>query len=225
MSSDFDEFVDNDFQAARKAPAGSQSGSAPAAPAADPQRAPTREELEARVGEMQNKLSELRRAQQELERERSQLEETRRRQAEFTQGRQEMVEQITRGVALLEEAEFSTRREAEQMAKALADLREALVKVQSVNEETWTRDNLTVELTRASTIVENARMEWNAARLKFPILSGEAPPSSGLVAPTPGGVQELIAQRSYAELCKVGLALTWPIALAGLAIFLVLAVK
>jgi hypothetical protein len=225
MSSDFDEFVDNDFQAARKTPPGSQPGTAPAAPVPDPQRAPTREELEARVGEMQNKLSELRRAQQELERERSQLEETRRRQAEFTQGRQEMVEHLTRGVAILEEAEFGARRDAEQMSKTLLDLREALVKVQSVNEETWTRDNLPVELTRASTIVENARMEWNAARLKFAILSGEASPSSVMAAPAPGGVQELIAQRDYLELCKVGLALTWPIALAGLAIFLVLAVK
>jgi TolA-binding protein len=221
MPSDFDEFVDKDFQASRKTPSGAAPETA-TAPSTDAQRAPTREELEARVGEMQNKLAELRRAQQELERERSQLEETRRRQAEFTQGRQEMVEHLTRGIALLEEAEFSARRDAEQMAKTLIDLREALLKVQSVQEETWTRDNLTVELTRASTIIENARMEWNAARLKFAILSGEAPPPSALASPPAGPFQELIAQKNYVELCKLGLALTWPVAVVGLAIFLFL---
>jgi chromosome segregation ATPase len=222
MSSDFDEFVDSDFQASRKTPPASPPA---AAPLGEAQRAPTREEVEARVGEMQQKLAELKRAQQELERERSSLEETRRRQMEFTQGRQEMVEHLTRGVALLEEAEFGARRDAEQMAKTLIDLREALVKLQTIQEETWTRESLNVELTRASTVVENARMEWNTARMKFPILSGEMPEAAAVAGPATGGLQDLITQKNYAELCKLGLALTWPIALAALAIMLVLLLR
>lgn len=222
MSSDFDEFVDSDFQSLRKTPASQPAyGGLPG----DAQRAPTREEVETRVSEMQQKLADLKRAQQELERERASLEETRRRQAEFTQGRQEMLQHLTRGVALLEETEFAARRDAEQMAKTLLDLREGLVKLQSVQEETWTRENLNVELTRASTIVENARMEWNAARLKFSILSGETPPQAAPTAPPTGGLQEMLGQRSYAEFCKLGLALTWPLALAALAIMLVLLLK
>lgn len=220
MSSDFDEFVDSDFQASRKTPTGSQT--AVNATPGDAQRAPTREEVESRVGEMQQKLAELKRAQQELERERSALEETRRRQMEFTQGRQEMVQHLTRGVALLEEAEFAARRDAEQMAKTLIDLREALVKLQAIQEETWTRDSLNVELTRASTVVENARMEWNTARMKFPILSGETTAPDGAPQTTVGGLQDLITQKNYAEICKLGLALTWPIALVGLALIVVL---
>ena len=217
MASEYDpsEFVDSDFQTARKS-------AATASPALDPSRAPSREEVEAKVGDMQNKLSELRRAQQELERERADLEETRRRQTEFTKGRQEMEQHLTRGVGLLEEAEFSARRDAEQMAKALVDLREALVKVQSVREESWTRDNFNTELTRALTAIENARMEWNSARLKFPVLNQEPTP----VSPEPPAgetfAENLIRERSYAELCKMGLALTWPVALIGLAIVLVL---
>lgn len=229
MSSDFDEFVDRDFQASRKspAPAPGPTVAGPVAASADPSRAPSREELEARVSEMQAKLAELRRAQQELERERAALEETRRRQAEFAQGRQEMVEQLTRGVALLEEAEFNARRDAEQMAKTLIGLREALLKVQSVKEETWTRENLSVELTRALAIVDNARMEWNAARLKFPLLSGapgqpETASAGGVALP---GFEEWLARRSYLEWCKLGLALSWPIALAVLAVFLLLAMR
>lgn len=223
MASEYDpsEFVDSDFQTARKAT--TTAAAPPGAAGAVSNRAPSRDEVEAKVGDMHNKLAELRRAQQELERERADLEETRRRQTEFTKGRQEMEQHLTRGIGLLEEAEFAARRDAEQMSKALVDLREALVKVQSVREESWTRDNFNTELTRALTAIENARMEWNSARLKFAVLNQDPTPSS-TAEPPPGETfaENLIRERSYAELCKMGLALTWPVALIGLAIVLVL---
>src|SRR5437899_33050 len=122
MASDFDpaDFVDDDFQA-RKTSAATAFGSPP--------RAPSREEVDSKVVEAQQKLAELKRAQEELERERASLEETRRRQMEFQTGRQEMVHHLTRGLGLLEEAEFSARRDAEQMGKTLVDLRDALSKI------------------------------------------------------------------------------------------------
>src|SRR5882724_1559899 len=132
MSSDYDatEFVDSDFQAAQKA------GFPPAAsPAANVLRAPTREEVDSKVGETQAKLAELKRIQEELERERAGLEETRRRQMEFQTGRQESVQNLTRAVGLLTEAEFAARRDAEQMAKSLIDLQAALAKVEATNEQ------------------------------------------------------------------------------------------
>jgi hypothetical protein len=204
--SDFDpaDFVDDDFQA-RKAQAA--SGVSP--------RAPTREEVDTRVADTQQKLLELKRAQEELERERSALEETRRRQMEFQTGRHEMVHNLTRGLGLLEEAEFTARRDAEQMAKTIADFRDVLSKIESVREETWTTETFSVELTRALTAIENGRMEWNSARLKFPILTGEKPPSAAV---EPSTADPLAAgNRSFGELCKLGLALTWPLALIALA--------
>jgi predicted nuclease with TOPRIM domain len=178
------------------------------------QRAPTREEVDMKVTEAQQKLAELKRAQEELERERSALEELRRRQAEFQNGRQEMVHHLTRGLGLLEEAEFTARRDAEQMAKTLADFREALTKVESIHEEAWNKDTFNVELTRALTAIENARMEWNSARLKFPVLSGklaEAAPENE----KPQQAPMLLAQQNFASLCKLGLALTWPLAVVA----------
>ena len=214
MAAEFDasEFVDDDFQTARKSPGASDSS-----------RAPTREEVEAKVGDMHQKLAELKRTQQELERERASLEDIRRRQLEFTTGRQEMIQNLTRGVELLKEAEFAARRDVEQMAKALAGLRDALEKVQSIREETWSRDNLNVELTRANTAVENARMEWNAARLKFDILNAPAA-DEGAAAQAPATLADALREKSYAEWCKLGLALTWPLALAALGIFAILLV-
>ena len=215
MAAEFDasEFVDDDFQTARKSPGG-----------AEPSRAPTREEVDAKVTGMHQKLAELKRTQQELERERSSLEDIRRRQVEFTTGRQEMIQNLTRAVGLLHEAEFAARRDAEQMAKALAGLREGLEKVQAIREESWSRENLNAELTRANTAVENARMEWNAARLKFEVLNGPTAAEEAAAEPTHATLGDALREKSYAEWCKLGLALTWPLALAALGIFVILLV-
>ena len=212
MATDFDatEFVDTDFQAHKSPQQSSASAFAGAL-----QRAPTREEVDSKVAEAQQKLTELKRAQEELERERSALEELRRRQLEFQNGRQEMVQSLTRGVGLLQEAEFAARRDAEQMAKSLADLRAALVKVEAVQEETWNKDNFQIELTRALTAIENARMEWNAARLKFPLLSGVTATTTS-PEQSEAAVASPFAEKSFGPLCKLGLALTWPLAAVAL---------
>jgi hypothetical protein len=166
------------------------------------------------VSQKQIKLAELKRAQEELERERAGLEELRRRQIEFQTGRAEMLQSLTRGMGLLEEAELSARRDADQMARTLAEFREAVNKVQSINEQLWNQENFTLELTRALTTIENARMEWNAARLKFPVLSEVAAVEAESAKPG----QQLLGSSDVWQLCKIGLALTWPLVLLGAAI-------
>jgi hypothetical protein len=208
MAAEYDatEFIDTDFQA-HKSPLA----------VSDPLRAPTREEVDRKVVEAQQKLTELKRAQEELERERASLEELRRRQLEFQNGRQEIIQNLTRGLGLLEEAEFNARREGEQMNKTLADFRGALAKVEGIHDETWTKENFNVELTRALTAVENARMEWNSARLKVPALAGESakkPEAKNVPAPSPMPFANL----SFGQLCKFGLAMTWPFLIVGLGV-------
>jgi hypothetical protein len=65
MAAEYDatEFVDTDFQAHKT----------PGLTAGDPLRAPTREEVDRKVVEAQQKLAELKRAQEDLERERASL--------------------------------------------------------------------------------------------------------------------------------------------------------
>jgi len=222
MASQFDasEFVDDDFQTAQAA----QKAGAKVLNA-DSKRAPSRDEVESKVGQMHDKLAELKRVQQELERERAVLEETRRRQAELTTGREEMLQHLTRGIGLLDEAEFAARRDAEQMSKTLAELRDALAKIQAINEESWSKENLNVELTRALTVLENSRLEWNAARLKFPVLAGSVPTEAAAVPGVDNSLPNLLQQQSWAQLCKLGLALTWPVALTAIGIVLVLLLR
>ena len=210
MSSDYDasEFVDGDLGARRT------QSAAPGNPVPY-QRATTREEVDSKVAEAQQKLIELRRAQEELERERAALEETRRRQMEFQTGRQEMIQNLTRGLTLLEEAELEARREVDQTTKTLAAMKDALSKIQAIREETWNKENFQVELTRALTALENGRMEWNTARLNYPVLSG-ATPDKGGVAPSSQASGTLFDRYTFGELCRLGFALTWPLAVVAL---------
>ena len=212
MAAEYDatEFIDTDFEAHRASSA-----------ALDPLHAPTREEVDRKVVEAQQKLAELKRAQDELERERAALEELRRRQLEFQNGRQEIIHNLTRGLGLLEEAEFNCRREAELMSKTMADFRDSLGKIEAIHDESWTKENFGVELTRALTAIENARMEWNAARLKIAALAGESAKNTETAnAPAPAPLT--LADLGFGQLCKIGLAMTWPlliIALGALGVF------
>ena len=219
---DASEFVDSDFQSAQQTAFTAPLPESPAGAPPPSNRPPTGEEIAAMVSEKQIKLAELKRAQEELERERASLEELRRRQMEFQTGRSEMLQHLTRGIGLLEEAELTARRETELMARTLAEFRQAVSKVQSINEQLWSKDSFSVELTRALTTLENARMEWNAARLKFPILSGVAP--AGAETAAPKSAPTLLTTTGLGQLCKIGFALTWPLVLLGLAIFITLLV-
>lgn len=215
MAPKFDEsdFVDTEYQAAKvqSAPAPSQAGTV----SSFLNRLPTREEIEAKVGETQQRLVELKRAQEHLERERAALEEARRRRVELQTGREEMSRNLTRGIGLLEKAESDARISAEQMAKTISALREALTGVQAIHEETWNPEHWSVELTRALTTIENSRMEWNQARLKWPLLSGELSSAGDQKkAALPTG--SLLERQSFGQLCRLGFALTWPVALVGL---------
>lgn len=219
MPTEFDasDFVDSDFQPSRK----TGYTTTMTAPRGDSERPPSREEVDSRVSETHSKLAELKRAQEELERERASLEELRRRQMEFETGRDEMLQNLTRGLGLLEESEFAARRDAEQMAKSVGELKEALQKVQGLNDQSWSKDGFNVELTRALTTIENARMEWNSARLKFSVLSGTQAEEKQTSSASPG----VFATQSFGQLFKLGLALTWPLVLLGLGIFLMLLLR
>lgn len=215
MASKFDEsdFIDSDYLSAKAQQIGAPSQ--PGATSGVFHKPPTREELESKVTEAQHRLMELKRAQEELERERAELEEARRRKLELHTGREEIVQSLTRGVGLLEEAEFSARRDAEQMAKTLADLRDAHEKVRAIREDDWSNENWSVELTRALTTIENARMEWNAARLKWTLLNSGAA-GQNEEDTKEKNVRTVLEELGFASLCKFGLALTWPLVLVGL---------
>ncbi len=219
MASDYDstEFVDTEVPAnvSSRPVAGAGSG-----PAETP--APSQEELDGQASDVQSKLAELKRRREALEGERDEVEAARRRRAELAQSHAELMRHLTRGVVLLEEEAISAGREAEQSAKIFSSLQTALANVSAIDQEQWSKKNWMTELTKAETAVENARHEWNAARLKYARLDAvvEEPvrqPDGTMPAP-----KLALTEQTFGQLCRLGFALTWPIAAAIVAVLLVM---
>ena len=182
-----------------------------------------REELDNQVSSLQSKLAELNHARDKLEREKATVEESRRRFAEFQTGREEMLHELTRSLGLMEEAQLNAQREAEQMASTMEDLREALSKVDVLEDVDTHDEQWKVQLTRNLTTIENARMELNSARLKWTLLSGNLDDEGDrFIAPTHSGTSSIAMPKSFGQLCLWGLALTWPVLLIGSAIVAIL---
>ncbi len=217
MAYDGTDFEDTDYTAPRPVATAAPTGAG---------RAPSHEELSGQLTSTEQQLAKLRETQEQLERTRAALEEMRRRRGEFSHGRTEMLQALGRGVGILEKGELDARRDAEQMARTLGGLREALANVERLNEQAWNDATWERELTHALTTIENARMEHNAARLKWPVLDGKTP--AELKKETAAGSVASLAELPLGKLCKLGLALTWPIALlalAALGVFLVILMK
>ena len=167
-----------------------------------------REELDHQATSLQTKLAELNRAREKLEREKATVEDSRRR------------------FGLMEEAQMDTQRDAEQMARTIEDLRDAMSKVETLEEVDTHDEQWKVLLTRNLTTIENARMELNSARLKWTLLNGESDEESGVFsAPAATGSGGMSMPRSFGQMCLWGLALTWPVLLIGAGILAVLLMK
>ncbi|MEN9675531.1 MAG: hypothetical protein RIS76_1427 [Verrucomicrobiota bacterium] len=211
MAFDGTDFVDTDYSSPRTASPGP--------------RAPSREELDAQLTGTQQQLAKLREAQDQLERTRAAVEEMRRRHADFTSGRTETLQALTRGIGLLQKSEEDARRDAEQLSRTLEGLRSSLAQVERLNEQAWTAETWEQELTRALTTIENSRLEYHSARLKWPVLEGKTPNAPQSASPETAPPWNSLP---LSQLFRLGLALTWPLVLAMMAVtaaLLVLALR
>jgi len=212
MASDYDttEFVDTEVPGN-------------ANPAAQPDEpAPSQEELDSHASDVQAKLARLKRKRDQLEEERNKVEDARRRRAELSQSHQELLHHLTRGVAVVEEEAIKAQREAEQATRILSGLKSSLEAIKSIDQSKWSKSDWMVELTKAQTVVDTARHEWNAARLKYERLDKVADepirqPDGAMPPP-----RLSLMDQSFGQLCRLGFALTWPIAAAIVAVLLVM---
>jgi hypothetical protein len=168
-------------------------------------------ELEVKLDQAREQLIALRRQQDELERQKGELEELRRKQDEYARGKAEMIDNLTRGLTLVEREQIKSQRTAQVCAETHTAFREYLEQVQSLNEESWTSANLRSELSRALGIVENSRLEYNRARTRLDCFDNAVEQPAAETAAKPEGVDwdELLR---YARL---GAAATAPLIIAG----------
>lgn len=213
MASENDEsdFVDSDFVESR-------GNSALVSSVGDVETGLSDEELLEQASLAQQRLSQLQQEQNQVQQNLAELEESKRRRYECGVGREEALRDLTRGIAILHKTEFDARAEAEQMARTLEGLESALAQVEAIDEKMWKSKDWNVLLSRDSAAVENARMEWNTARLKWPVLNSSNLLNDEDEAAESKPVKPFTEAQSFADMCRLGFALTWPVAVAVLVI-------
>jgi hypothetical protein len=180
-----------------------------------------KEQTDAQLDEAREQLLTLRRQQEELERQKSDLEELHRKQDEYCRGRAEMIENLTRGLVVLEREQIQAQRLAELTGKTTDAFRDYLEQLQSLNDEDWTSTNVRTELSHALSVIENSRLEYNRARTKLDCLNpaaGQQPTPAAPATPQPAPFDWQEALRYL----WIGTAASAPLILAGsiwLAIF------
>jgi len=158
-------------------------------------------------------LERLRKRQEDLEREKRELEEVGHKQAEYEQGKQEIVSRLSQSLVTLEKDELQAERLAELLGATRRQFKEMLAEIKAINEEIWPEENITDELNKSLALIEDTRMEYNKSLSKIEAAGGLEPGNVGS-APAPlfesrSPVSEV--EKPFSYWLKVGIAVTLPL--------------
>lgn len=188
------------------------------------------ETLSTKVTEAERRKIELEEKLRRLALEKDSLKDAQQRRQELDSGRTEMTRELTRGIELLDTALFDTRARVEQMDIAVNSMKSSLAKIKSIQTEEWTNAEFQDRLTQSLAQLEQCRSDWEETRLKFSSTlapkSGSRSGSMDIGASSGSSANSFLSGEglSYNELCKIGLALTWPVAIAFLMAFTALVI-
>lgn len=173
---------------------------------------PTSVELQSQVQKAQAELADLKRRSDQIERDKLRLEELSRRQDELETGRAEMVDKFTRAMVVIQRE----TQDAEKRLDQLHNIHEAFTShqqlLEAINPKAWIGLDLSKELSKALSAVEEARTEYNRSRPKLsaePASAAEPRGESGL----PAEYEEYYAagDKGFFYWFKAGFAFTLPL--------------
>ncbi len=175
------------------------------------------EELTAQVQRAQAELGELKRRSEQIERDKQRLEELSRRQDELEAGRGEMIDRFTRSLATIQRETEETQRRLEQLHAIhnsfLAHTRE----LEAINPKLWHGSDLSKELSRAMSLLDDARADYSKSQAKLEV---EAPEAASMGAT--GDYEEYYgsSEKGFSYWLTAGFAFTLPL----IAVLLLIAV-
>ena len=115
----------------------------------------------------EEELERIQSQKEELARKKQELEELTARKRTFLSQQAELFEKFTSAVTLINRELEEIRQEAEDLEQCRACFAGHLDKIQKVNPESWTRENLADRLERANMIVDLAVDEYDQAAAHF----------------------------------------------------------
>ena len=132
------------------------------------------EHLDNQVQKAQEQLLSLKRQQEQIEKQKRELEELSRRQEQLNVGRAEMLEKLTRAMVVLERETYDAQKRVE-LLHGIQDTFHAHVQhLEGINPKAWEGLDLTRELAKALSAVDDARAEYGKTLPKIALPLSEA---------------------------------------------------
>jgi len=129
--------------------------------------ASSEEDYDDKLKAAQDELDRIQVQREELERKKRVLEELTARKRTFLSQQVEMSEKLSTAVTLIERELYALRQETEDLEQCRVCFVSHLDKLEKINPENWTRDNLSEKLDRATMTVDVASDEYDQAAAHF----------------------------------------------------------
>ncbi len=168
------------------------------------------EDLGEEVQKTNTELEKLKRQLEDIEKQKVRLEELKRRQDELENGRADMLDKLTRSMVTVERETDEAQKRLEQLNAIHNSFVQHLRHVDSINPKLWGTAELPMELSKALSLVEDARADYSKAQAKISVAS----PSESAPAAAPASYD---SEYGYAEehgfvyWLKSGFAFTLPL--------------
>lgn len=115
----------------------------------------------------QEELERLKHESEELLRKKQELEELTARKRAFVSQQVELSERLSAAITLIDRGLFEIRNEANDLEQCRVCFASHLEKIEKINPENWTRDNLAEKLERSAMIIDLAADEYDQAAAHF----------------------------------------------------------
>jgi predicted RNase H-like nuclease (RuvC/YqgF family) len=179
------------------------------------------EMLDSQVQRAQEQLLLLKRQQEQIEKQKRELEELSRKQEDLEKGRSEMIEKLSRSLVVIERETYETEKRVEQLRLTNATFAQHLDSLERINPKSWNNLDLHKELSKALSVVDDARAEYTKSLTKI-----NAKSDSEVISPSASHIEETYDlprdDESFTVWLKRGLAFTLPLLIFALCVLVAL---
>lgn len=170
-------------------------------------------------------LEALRRRQEQLELEKRELEEFKRKGEEFERGRRDIIANLKRSLMAIERDELETQRMIELLESSRNRFKIMLADLEEIDEQSWSDDNIRVELTRALGVIEDSRVEYNKTLAKIDALKSERSGATNESSLAPVMFQDdsgmMTSEKPFVYWLKMGAGFSLPLIATLVVLFIV----
>ena len=129
--------------------------------------APITDDFEGKLVAAQHKLEQLQHQQELIEQQKAELEELTKRKEDFLDGQVNMTERLSTCLTSIDRSLYEMRQDMEDLEQTRKCFAEHQQKIDAINPDSWSREQLQKELTKSISLLDHAEDEYDEAILYF----------------------------------------------------------